>query len=156
MISVVSVEQYESGATIVEFSLVALLMITIFGAFTDIGLGIHRYALLKQVTTEATRELGARLQTRKDCTEIPEYLRNSAEGKLISGFGVREKPSWRLRWTGSGQFRRMQISSSLPINCYFLCAIMPKNWSVHASSDVVVDSSVANLNNNDCRAFSLS
>ena len=148
----------QEGATIVEFAFVALFMLLVFGAFTDIGLGIHRYALLKEVTTESTREISARLQTRRDCSEISEYLLTKANSKLKNGYGIQTTPTWQMTWDSAGatQFAVMRIRSEMPIQCFFLCSLLPKNWKVHSSSESLIDRSITGNGSGSCQEFTVS
>ena len=46
----------EDGATMVEFALVALLVLALIGVIFDLGVGIFRYSLMTHITTEAVRD----------------------------------------------------------------------------------------------------
>lgn len=145
------------GATMVEFALTSIFLLFIFGAFIDIGLGIHRYALLKQVTTEATRQVAARLQTHRECSLIRAHLEQNATRKATEGLKLIHTPVWTMTWydrgTRNGHFPVMSIRGDVRTNCYFLCTLSPGGWPLHASSEIVIERSGAGGFGMSCPSF---
>ena len=132
----------ENGATMVEFALALIMIIMIFGAVFDIGLGVHKYAMLKQVTTESTRAIAVRLQTHKDCSYIKTYLSQTASRLLTKHLTPGSVPSWSTQWENAGSgllFPVFRVNSSINMKCYFICRLIPKGVPIRASSEIVIE-----------------
>jgi hypothetical protein len=143
----------DSGATIVEFAICAILLFMLFGAIFDIGLGMHRYAMLKQVTTETTRQIAVRLQTHRDCSFIETYLRDTASPKLYKHLTPGATPHWQTEWHTSGSgllFPTFRIRSQMNMECYFLCTMFPQGIPISSSSEIVIERQRIGPGGNGC------
>ncbi len=152
-----SLHEDQTGATMVEFAFTSIFLLFLFGAFIDIGLGIHRYALLKQVTTESTRQIAAKLQTHRECSQIRNYLEQQATSKATQGLNLIYTPVWSMTWYNKGtrnlEFPVMAIRGETRTNCYFLCMFSQGGWPIEASSEIVIERS--GVGGNDyCPSFS--
>lgn len=132
----------ECGATMVEFAISLIVIILAFGAIFDLGLGVHRYAMLKQVTNESTRQIAARLQTHRDCSFIETYLREIATVKLTKHLAPGSVPSWQTQWDIASSdilYPVFRLQSSMNMQCFFLCSIFPNGIPVATSSEIVIE-----------------
>ena len=148
----------ENGATMVEFALALIMIIMIFGAVFDIGLGVHKYAMLKQVTTESTRAIAVRLQTHKDCSYIKTYLSQTASRMLSKHMTPGSVPSWTTQWENAGSgllFPVFRVNSSITMKCYFICRLIPRGVPIRASSEIVIERRGIGPSGTGCPAVSI-
>ncbi len=142
----------ESGVSMVEGTLALIVLFLFVGAVTDFGFGLHQYNFLSYLTTKSAREVSAKLSTTGDCGEIGRYLGGPAYEEIKSAFavGANTKFTWCMVAVGGNTclsagspsgFRSLRVTGTLPLNCYFLCSLTPKNWSVSATSTVAVENS---------------
>ena len=138
------------GATMIEATLALIILVLFVGAVTDFGFALHEYNFLNYVTGKSAREISAKLATSGDCGEIDRYLRGPAYNEIKNAFAVGAGVKWGscmlavggtdcLAPGSTASFRSLRITGNLPINCYFLCTLIPKAWSVTSVVTVAIE-----------------
>ena len=146
----------EHGATMLEATFCILFVLFCIGAVIDLGLGLWQYNFLNYTTTRAAREISARLATNSsDCgtlenSVIRPYLLNTAKREMVTAMASGAAAQWRWCMVGVGQdaclgagqkpaYKSLRMVGSLPLNCYFLCSIVPVNWTVTTTVTSAID-----------------
>ena len=146
----------ETGATIVEFALATVVLMALFGVLFDVGLGIHRYAMVKQVTSDVTRMIAEDLQTHRNCAQVRKYFEDYATPQLTQRLELNVHPTWNMTWDTSGtgdRFPVMKVKSDFRVKCFFLCSFAKDGgWRVSTSSQIVIERSGIGPGGSGCPA----
>jgi hypothetical protein len=126
------------GATMVEFSLIAILLIGLCGGIIDLGVSIHRYGILTHLTDSVARE--AAMENRIGCTDIL-YSKKvsdliSGKAKLLLGGSPEISSNARLSGpaiSGNADLPRLTVEASMPLSCFF-CMIVPGLSQINMSA----------------------
>ncbi|MFN8392207.1 MAG: hypothetical protein U0136_18085 [Bdellovibrionota bacterium] len=125
-----------------EFTISIIFVFLVIGAVLDLALGLYEYTYLHYTTTRAAREISARLATSKDCDTISRYLIDRAHVEMSNAFGGGKDAAWDYCFVSVGNpaclkntdpnptFKSLQLSASMPLTCFFLCSVLPKDWHV--------------------------
>lgn len=136
----------EKGATLIEFSFAAIILMLLLGALFDIGIGMHNWLLLRHVTEESSRNIAVDLAT--GSCDVKARLETGATHKLrnILGADAKEKElSWSYKLEKSNlTYPLLHINASFSSPCFFLCPIFPNGLPVSASSAATVETSRCN------------
>ena len=136
----------------VEFAATAAFTLLIIGSIFDVGFALYEYNYLNYSTTKAAREIAAQLATTSDCNVISKHLHDVAHPEIANAINAGAAASWSYCIAAVGskdclaagganpQFKALRLTGNLPLNCYFLCQVLPKNWSVTATSSASLDS----------------
>lgn len=145
----------QRGATLVEFSISAVILVLVFGAIFDFGLGFHRYSYLEHATNKAARDILADLQTRRDCNMIRTIVRRvrDEDMRLIGAPGYVNWQWWfhvphdiTRRPLASDRYITFTLRSEMPLHCYFICWIIP-NVELSATASLMIESEDSVCNN---------
>jgi Flp pilus assembly protein TadG len=135
----------ETGATMAEAAIAISILILFIGGVIDFGLGLYQYNFLNYTTTRAARNISAKLSVSGACGEISAHLRDVAYKEMVQAMSSAEPTTWS--WTmpvrgkaGSKDLYNFQLTGRLPLNCYFICTVVPKNWTITTTVTAAVDS----------------
>ncbi len=133
----------ESGATMLETSLILLVFLVCIGAIFDVGVGLYQYNVLRHTTNKAARDITTQLAVGRYSDATPcnvfrdvarDYLRDRA-APLLGNAGTNAKAAWEYSTiTGMGPLRSFRLRSEMPLNCFFICRFFPQEWRVGATS----------------------
>ena len=138
------------GIALLEFTLSLLFIILVIGGIFDVGLGLWEYSYLHYTTTRAAREIAARLATTQNCGEIDNYLTNNAHKEMADAFAAGGAARWNYCAVGVGSpdclqpldkpaFQSFRLTGQLPLNCYFICHVLPNDWTVRTTITATID-----------------
>lgn len=142
----------QRGATMIEATIALIVLFLFVGAVTDFGFALHEYNYLNYVAGKSAREISAKLATSGNCAEIEQYLRGPAYNEIRNAFAVGAGVKWTwcmlavggsdcLAGGGTTSFRSLRVTGNLPLNCYFLCSLVPKSWSVTSTVTAAIENS---------------
>jgi len=129
-----------------------MFIILLIGAIIDFGFGLWQYNFLNYTTTRSAREISARLSTANDCRTVNSYLDTTAKKEMAMSAGSEVTWEWCVvevggdRCLSAGEPRvakSIRLTGRLPLKCYFLCTIVPKNWSITASGASMIENPAA-------------
>lgn len=126
-----------------ETAICIIVVLLVIGALIDLGLGLWQYNYLSYITNRSAREISARLATTRDCSVIESFIENNTYPETVRtmAVGAQAKWSWCLVGinstdclTSPAPYKSLRLVGRLPLNCYFLCTVVPRDWSVTATS----------------------
>lgn len=133
----------ESGATMLETSLILLVFLICLGAIFDVGVGLYQYNILRHTTNKAARDITTQLAVGRYSDGTPcnvfrdvvrDYLGDRA-APLLANAGTNARASWEYSTiSGMGPLRSFRLRSEMPLNCFFICRFFPSFWRVGATS----------------------
>jgi len=152
----------ERGATMVEMSIALVALMGIVGVLFDLGLGLHRYMMLTNVTQDAAREMATELVTTgqpdSDCESVGEgTLRTNAfeaaKKMLTEKYGLQgnysqdfNQPAQDFYFDASFKKENtdpdlfsVTVKGKMRLTCIF-CNWLPRDLTVSVSSQGLVNS----------------
>ena len=148
----------QSGATVLEFSLVSILFFTLLSGVFDIGMTLFRSNSLQNTTASVVREVAGAFKTRSlpkaceaygsfpnQCWRLEECATLAAESYFEDRFSVDNssiqfsgrflEPNDPENLTGE---KVLRISADWSYQCFF-CLALQKNLNLRTRSEAVVD-----------------
>ncbi len=126
----------ERGATMIEFSLVALLLFALTGSIIDLGFGIYSYQRLTSTVATVTRQIAA------DGMNCPdrERARQKLEQRLQELFHQSSTvPLPEIQSLNpSTSMRTLTMTGKIPLNCFF-CFVLPEHIMLSATTVEVIE-----------------
>ena len=141
----------QRGTTLLEFTITLGFVVFMLGAFTDCGIMIHRWMLLRHTTLEAVREASVRFVTMPVCDSgtTKAFFQDFATKRLKNSLLVNTKQgdlAWKIDWTmpstsinAASTFPVVSITGEVPIPCFFFCQFFPRTWRLSATSESVIE-----------------
>lgn len=141
----------QRGTTLLEFTITLGFVVFMLGAFTDCGIMIHRWMLLRHTTLEAAREAAVRFVTMPVCDAdtTRAFFQDFATKRLKNSLLVNTKQgdlAWRIDWTmpsnevnAASTFPIVSITGEIPIPCFFFCQFFPETMRLSATSESVIE-----------------
>lgn len=146
----------ERGATIIEFSISAIVLILFFGGLFDLGFAYHRHNYLEHVTARSVRDLLSQLQTTRQCSIIGPYFQQQTENGLALLGSAGQNATWRWRihpsheqpnWdqildgtiSPQGQYSSFSVRAEIPWECYFICWVIPSTYRLSATASQAIE-----------------
>jgi Flp pilus assembly pilin Flp len=129
----------EQGATLVEFAIMAVLAIGIFGVFIDVSIGLAAFNNLTNVTEEISRHIAvSRNSCLLQCQGMD--LRPFIEDDINLAKKFDELQADGASFTGElvNGSTRLRVSSTLPLNCVF-CTFLPQEVEFDTTSESLLE-----------------
>lgn len=131
----------QRGATLLEFTISALVFFGICSALFDFGVGIRNYALLTEAVSASARESGVYHYNSSTpaCSDLEDQAATAAEDYLRGRLGVAGDYTFRASTSRSATGAlKMKLRGEWPLSCVF-CMFFPRGVTVRSSSQIIFE-----------------
>lgn len=145
----------ERGATMVEFSVVAVLFFALLGLIFDIGIALHRYMLLTQFAGDSAHKIAIAFTEIGPSSYTSGLSCDSYQGFITSDptYGINLKQEVYKNYdtrgnftltpkfsrSGNGSYHQVSVDAIWPYDCIF-CVLFPgKNIKLKVSSEAIIE-----------------
>lgn len=132
----------EQGATMIEFSLTAVIVIGLIGVAFDIGIALFRYNLITQATAKYSREIASDLDVSKSGISCEELFQDASE-KVTNFIKNDLKMNGNYRFfseievLGSGA-QVYRLKGNWKADC-IICLLSPKEINLSTTSETLIE-----------------
>lgn len=125
----------QRAATLVEFALMAVLAIGLFGVFIDVTIGLSAYSELTSLTEDVTRHVAvSRDSCRLSCESMDVRPFIEDDAKLLRRFDDLRADGAVFGAVLVNGGDRLRVSAQMPLNCIF-CSFLSENANFETVSE---------------------